>query len=218
MRALTKSYARGASREATALKDLDLDVSPRRLVALVGANGAGKTTLLRLLAGDLTRDAGEARVLGEDPADRSSRLRARVAYVSQALALDPEMTARETLRLFSALAGTPRPGRNDRLLEGARAFGLEEHLEKRVARLSGGLKRRLHLAIAFLGDPWVLLLDEPTAGLDADGQKHLWKVLEGHRSSGGCALVATHDLDEAERHADEIVHLERGRLVKSRRR
>jgi ABC-type multidrug transport system ATPase subunit len=215
-RDLTKSFGAHGCARGAALLAVDLDILPGKLVALVGPNGSGKTTLLRLLAGDLEPDAGEARVLGVDPVRRNPDLRARVGYLTQSLALDPEMTARESLRLFASLTGLPRKRREARLLEVAGLFGLDEHLRKRVARLSGGLKRRLHLAISFLSDPEVLLLDEPTAGLDADGQKHLWKLLEMRRSSGGCVLVATHDLDAAERHADDVVRLERGRIVKKR--
>lgn len=222
-RALAKSFpARGGgrggasrgSRDESALKGVDLEISKGRLVALAGANGSGKTTLLRLLAGDLRPDAGEARVFGEDPAAKSPDLRRRMVYLSQSLALDPEMTSRETLRLFASLAGQKQRGREARLLELAETFDLGEHLGKRVARLSGGLKRRLHLAIAFLGDPELLLFDEPTAGLDAEGQRLLWKLLEKRRSAGGCVLVATHDLDEAKRYADDVVRLDRGRIVK----
>jgi ABC-type multidrug transport system ATPase subunit len=216
-RALEKSFPKGdGGRTAPALSGVDLEVSRGRLAALVGPNGSGKTTLLRLLAGDLRPDAGEARVLGRDPAAKSTDLRAHMVYLSQSLALDPEMTSLETLRLFASLAGQERRGREARLREAAATFGLEEHLGKRVARLSGGLKRRLHLAIGFLGDAEVLLFDEPTAGLDAEGQKLLWNLLGERRSSRGCVLVATHDLEEAERWADEVVQLDRGRIVERR--
>ncbi len=193
------------SRSAPALAEIDLDLQAG-LTAVVGPNGAGKTTLLRVLAGLLVPDEGTVEI----PGDR--RLR---GYIPQDLALDPEMTGRETLWLLAALHGVPRRERAERVACLAAEFGIAEHLPRPVAVWSGGLKRRLHLAAGMIHDPDLLLLDEPTAGLDAERSGFLWEEMKRRAAAGRAVVVVTHDLAAAERHADRVIVLHRGRLAAS---
>jgi ABC-2 type transport system ATP-binding protein len=208
---VSKSYVSGGG----ALSQVDLELSCGAVIALVGANGAGKTTLLRILAGLLAPDAGEVEVLGvERPAAAGARaaqaLRRRLAYVPQDPALDPEMTGRETLELLAALYGVPRTARRARVAAQAEGFGIASHLPRRVAAWSGGLRRRLHLAAGMLHDAELLLLDEPTAGLDDAGSAALWAELTRRAAAGAAVAVVTHDLAAVERHAQRVVILEAG--------
>ena len=196
----------------SALKDVDLNLVRGAITALTGPNGAGKTTLLRVFAGLQSPDAGTVEILGE-PQVRSRGFRRRVGYIPQDVALDPEMTGRETLTLLAALHGVPRRERPGRVAGLAAAFGTEEHLPRTVATWSGGLKRRLHLACGMIHDPELLLLDEPTAGLDLEGADFLWAELERRVVAGRAVAVVTHDLPAVERHARRVAVLDRGRLV-----
>ncbi|HWM89707.1 MAG TPA: ABC transporter ATP-binding protein [Thermoanaerobaculia bacterium] len=198
-----------ASSASWALAQIDLDLLPG-LTVLVGPNGAGKTTLLRILAGLLVPDSGTVEI----PGDRRS-LRRRMGYIPQEVALDPEMTGRETLWLLAALHGVPRRERDERIARLAESFGTEEHLPRPVAVWSGGLKRRLHLAAGMIHDPELLLLDEPTVGLDLEGTDFLWTELERRAAAGRAVAVVTHDLAAAERHAHQVIILDKGKIVAS---
>jgi ABC-2 type transport system ATP-binding protein len=226
-RAVEKSYGRrGAGvrpgQISPALAGVDLDLPRGTVTALLGPNGAGKTTLLRLLAGLLVADGGEVEVLGvRQPAAARPRtvraLRRRIGYVSQDPALDPEMTGREILALMAALHGVclgkEKEGRGERIARLAEAFGLGAHLDRPVAAWSGGLRRRLHLAAGMIHDPELLLLDEPTAGLDPEADEALWAELVRRAGEGVAVAVATHDLAAAERHAGWVALLDGGRLI-----
>jgi ABC transporter DrrB family efflux protein len=200
-----------------ALSDLDLDLPRGTVTALLGANGAGKSTLLHLLAGRLAPSQGTISVLGVvDPATAGQRernaLRRDLGFVPQDLALDPEMTGRETLDLIASLHGVPRKRRPARIAEIAAAFGIEKPLDRPVATWSGGQKRRLHLAAGMIHDPALLLLDEPTAGLDAEGTAMLWAELGRRAANGVAVVISTHDHVAAEA-ADRVVVLEGGRMA-----
>jgi ABC-2 type transport system ATP-binding protein len=216
LESVTLRYPGSPDGAAPALADASLRVPAGRLVALAGPNGSGKTTLLRLVAGELDPTEGTVAVFGDVPSRRSAELRRRVAYVPQSLALDPEATGRETLELFAALEGVARSRRAAAIAEVAETFGVREHLGKRVARLSGGLKRRLHLAAGFLGAPDLLLLDEPAASLDSEGQERLWALVAARCAAGAAAIVSTHD-PAAARRADRVLKLEGGVLAREAR-
>ncbi len=198
-----------------ALDGVDLQVEAGALCALIGANGSGKTTLLRILAGILRPSAGAVRVLGvESPASRGDReLRRRSSYISQDPALDPEMTVGETLQLLAALHGVRRAERSRRVAEVAAAFGLEDRLSRRVDALSGGQRRRLHLAAGSIHDPELLLLDEPAAGLDPRGSDALWTELRRRHERGLTTVIVSHDLAAVEKHATAVAILDGGKLV-----
>jgi ABC-2 type transport system ATP-binding protein len=215
------SRARGVGHRfgrTAALAGVDLELRHGGITALVGANGSGKTTLLRILAGILEPSAGEVEVLGVIRPARSGRgtrraLRRRASYVSQDPALDPEMTGGEILTLAAALYGIRRRGRRRRVEELAAGFGVASHLPRRVSTWSGGLRRRLHLAAGMIHDPELLLLDEPTAGLDPEGRRLLWADLAARARRGRAVAVVTHDLAAAEQHAGTVAILDRGALL-----
>jgi ABC-2 type transport system ATP-binding protein len=195
-----------------ALADVDFDLFCGAVTALAGPNGAGKTTLLRVLAGLQPPDSGTVEILGAPPG-RGRDLRRRVGYIPQDVALDPEMTGRETLLLMAALQGVPRRERPGLVADLGRAFGCAKHLRSPVAWWSGGLTRRLHVAAGMIQDPEILLLDEPTAGLDLEGTDFLWAELERRAAAGRAVAVVTHDLAAVERHARRLALLDRGRIV-----
>jgi len=183
------------------------------LVALVGGNGSGKTTLLRVVFGILPRSAGNVRVLGLDPRREGATLRSRSGFAGQDAALDTETTGWETLRLFHALRALGSTDRERRLAGLVDDFGLASFADRRIATLSGGQKRRLHLALATMHDPELLLLDEPTTGLDPDARGALWRRIVGWRDQGRTILLATHDLHDVTERCDRVLLLEGGRLL-----
>jgi ABC-type multidrug transport system ATPase subunit len=213
--AVLRGVARTWPGGVTALAGADLELPRGAAVAVAGPNGSGKSTLLALLAGRLAPSAGGLTVLGLDPARRRGRraLRRRVGYLRQEVALDPEMTGAETLALLAALHGVPWRRRRAQAAALAAAWGLDEYLRRRVETYSGGLKRRLHLAGGEVHEPELLLLDEPTAGLDPAGRELVWRRVAAHRKRGATVVVATHDLDAAGRRCDLVVILERGRVL-----
>jgi ABC-2 type transport system ATP-binding protein len=200
---LRKSYA---GREV--LHGLDFAVAPGEVFALLGPNGAGKTTTVEILEGYRPRDGGEARVLGHDPGARGGELRARIGVVLQSSAVYPALTARETLELFAGYY--PRPRDIDEVIE---LTGLEEKAGSRVRTLSGGQLRRLDLALALVGDPELVFLDEPTTGFDPEARRRAWDTVLGLRELGKTVLLTTHYLEEAHRLADRVAILRDGRIV-----
>jgi len=209
VRSLRKSY----QGKRVALDGIDLDVERAAITALTGPNGSGKTTLLRILAGRLAPDSGTVSVLGVDPGVDSPWLRSRLGFVSQDIALDPEMTGAQLMRLFAVLYGVPRRQLGPRIERLAQSLELASHLDMRVSAYSGGLRRRLHLALGLLHEPQVLLLDEPTAGLDPAGRAFLWSLLKVLAEGSASVVVITHDLGEVERHCQRVAVLGEGRLL-----
>lgn len=191
------------------LDGVDLTVRPGELVALLGPNGAGKTSTVEIIEGYRTRDGGTVRVLGEDPRRGGPALRARVGLMLQGGAgLEPRATPRDLVRLYASFhEGGRHP---DDLLE---QVGLAEVAGTRVRRLSGGERQRLALAIALVGDPEVLILDEPTAGMDPEARRAARELVAGLRSEGRTILLTTHDLGDVERLADRVAILSGGRIV-----
>jgi ABC-2 type transport system ATP-binding protein len=201
---LRKSYAGRA-----VLEGVDLTVKPGELVALLGPNGAGKTTTVEIVEGYRTPDAGRVRVLGIEPRRGGPALRARVGLMLQGGAgLEPRATPRDLLRLYAAFHDGGR--RADDVIE---QVGLGAAAGTRVRRLSGGERQRLSLALALVGDPEVLILDEPTAGMDPEARRATRELVAGLRGEGRTILLTTHDLGDVERLADRVAILHRGRLV-----
>jgi len=186
--------------------DLSLDVAAGRVTGLLGPNGAGKSTLIRCIVGVQIVHAGSVTVLGE-PAG-SPALRARVAYVTQAPSVYLDLTARENLEYFArVLRATP-----GRIEESIAAVDLGEAEDRLVGRLSGGQRARVSLATALLAEPDVLVLDEPTVGLDPVLRHELWELFQGLAAAGKTILVSSHVMDEAGR-CDDLVLLRDGALV-----
>jgi ABC-2 type transport system ATP-binding protein len=200
---LVKSYGGRA-----VLEDASFTVSPGSLVGLLGPNGAGKTTTVEILEGYRSADGGRTRVLGLDPAVDGERLRPRVGVMLQVPGLAPLATARELVRLFARYFAAPDDP--DGLLE---AVGLGTVAGSRVRTLSGGERQRLGLAHALVGRPEVLILDEPTAGMDPAAKQATRALLDERRRAGVAILLTTHELADVERLADRVVVLDRGRVV-----
>ncbi len=193
-----------------ALSGLSLSVPSGSVFGLLGPNGSGKSTLLSLLDGLRAPGAGTIRVLGEPP---SPKLRARIGYLFQETSLDPLMTVRETLWLHGRLYGMPGSALKARLSEMLDAVGLADRAGSLTHTLSGGMKRRLELARALLPRPQLLLLDEPTTGLDPDSEQALWAHLLQINRDGTTVLLATNKVAEADRHCDRVAFIHRGRMV-----
>jgi ABC-2 type transport system ATP-binding protein len=201
---LRKAYA-----GRTVLDGIDLAVRPGELVALLGPNGAGKTTTVEIVEGYRAADTGSVRVLGEDPRRGGPALKARVGLMLQGGAgLEARATPRDLLALYGAFHEGAR--RVSDLLE---LVGLTAVAGTRVRRLSGGERQRLSLAIALVGEPEVLILDEPTAGMDPEARRSTRDLVASLRDEGRTILLTTHDLGDAERLADRVAILHRGRIV-----
>jgi ABC-2 type transport system ATP-binding protein len=205
VRDLRKSY--GA---LEAVRGIDFHVERGEVFGLLGPNGAGKTTTVEILEGYRKRDGGEVEVLGADPARAAEDWRERIGVVLQSSAMYETLTVAEMLRLFAGYYGEPRP-----VDEVAALVGLQEKLDERVRRLSGGQRRRLDLGLALIGDPELIFLDEPTTGFDPRARRQAWETIRGLRGLGKTILLTTHYLDEAERLADRVAVLAHGRIVAS---
>ena len=200
-----------AYRGRPALRGLDLTLVRGTTLALLGPNGAGKTSLIRLLAGRLAPDAGRVRVLDGDPfADRATRK--RIGFVPQEIALYPRLTVAENLDVFARLAGLRRAERREAVAAAVGRCALAEVAARLVATLSGGYQRRVNIAASLLSQPDLILLDEPTQGVDLDARAAIHAVLPGLRAGGAGLVISTHDFSEAERLADRVAILADGRI------
>ncbi|HEX2944193.1 MAG TPA: ATP-binding cassette domain-containing protein [Rhodopila sp.] len=196
----------------TALNSLTLDVPRGRITGLLGPDAAGKTTLLRLAAGLLRADAGQLHVLGLDVARQAARIQTRMAYMPQRFGLYEDLTVQENLDLYAQLQGLTPAERPARYAELLRLTALGPFGSRRAGALSGGMKQKLGLACALLRVPELLLLDEPTVGVDPISRRELWSIIADLRARGVTVLVSTSYLDEAER-CDEVVLLDAGSLL-----
>jgi ABC-2 type transport system ATP-binding protein len=191
-----------------ALRGISFQVEPGEVVALLGPNGAGKTTTVEILEGYRTRDGGDAEVLGLDPGRGGRALRERIGIVLQSTSAHPHLSAREAVSMFAGYYDRPRdPGE---LLE---LVGLGDAAERRVRTLSGGQRRRLDLALALVGSPELLFLDEPTTGFDPEARRGAWETIRRLAGAGTTVLLTTHYLDEAATLADRVIVLRAGLIV-----
>ena len=189
-----------------ALADLTLDVERGTVTGLVGPSGSGKTTLMRAIVGVQILTRGDVHVLGAEAGEPS--LRRRVGYVTQAPSIYGDLTVRENLRYFAQIVAAPR----DRIDEVVATVDLEPQLGQVVGALSGGEQSRASLAVALLGEPELLVLDEPTVGLDPVLRSSLWETFHALAARGTTLLVSTHVMDEADR-CDELVLMRDGQIV-----
>jgi lipooligosaccharide transport system ATP-binding protein len=199
--------------EITAVNHLDLDVPEGTCVGLLGPNGAGKSTTMRLLTAQAVADKGDLYVLGYRLPGESKAARARMGVVPQEDNLDAELTVRQNLAVFATLYRVPRGQRRaaiDRALEIAQ---LTRRADSLVDELSGGMKRRLLIARALVHAPELMLLDEPTVGLDPQIRQELWALIHRLRTNGTTILMSTHYIEEAERLADSVAIMAAGRIV-----
>ena len=208
VRGLTKTYETKDGTVVEAVAGIDLHVDEGEILAFLGANGAGKTTTIEILEGFRPRSSGEVTVLGEDPETAPLSWRDDIGIVLQESEPDPDLTGREVLTQFSSYYADPRPV--DEVLE---IVGLGRAGDQRNKVLSGGQKRRLDLAIALVGNPKLVFLDEPTTGFDPSARREAWGMIENLRQVGATVLLTTHYMDEAEQLADRIVVISEGRIA-----
>lgn len=203
IRGLTKHY--GSTR---VLHAIDLEIRRGEMVAIVGPNAAGKTTLVEILEGYRERDGGAVAVLGVDPARPTAQWRAQIGIVLQTCELPPELTAFELVERFAGYYPHPRP-----TAETLGLVGLADRHDARAGTLSGGQQRRLDVALALVGDPDLLFLDEPTTGFDPSARHQAWAVISRLRELGKTIVLTTHYMEEAEALADRVVVIVGGRVV-----
>jgi ABC-2 type transport system ATP-binding protein len=204
VRGLRKAY--GA---LEAVRGVDFEIEEGEVFGLLGPNGAGKTTTVEILEGYRKRDAGEVSVLGHDPERPGREFRERIGVVLQQSELWPNLTVRETHKIFAGYYAHARDV--DEVIE---LVGLESKHDARVKTLSGGQKRRLDLGIALVGDPDLVFLDEPTTGFDPAARRAAWEMIRSLRSLGKTVLLTTHYLDEAEQLADRVAVMREGVIVR----
>jgi ABC-2 type transport system ATP-binding protein len=203
VRGLRKRYG-----EHEAVRGIDIAVRRGEVFGLLGPNGAGKTTTVEILEGYRSRSAGEVSVLGHDPAERSLELRRRIGIVLQAGGIYSHITPREALAQWARFY--PHPREVDEVLA---LVGLTEQADVRARKLSGGQLRRLDFALALVGDPELIFLDEPTTGFDPAARHAAWETVRGLRALGKTILLTTHYLDEAQALADRVAILKDGRIL-----
>jgi ABC-2 type transport system ATP-binding protein len=199
--------------EVVALDGLDLTVPAGTVFGLLGPNGAGKTTLVRILATLLAPGSGRAAVLGHDVVREPLAVRRRIGLAGQFAAVDEELTGRENVEMIARLYRLPARDARRRAADVLERFELVEAADRRVATYSGGMRRRLDLAAGLIGRPPVVLLDEPTTGLDPRSRQELWRIVDELRRDGTTVLLTTQYLDEADRLAQRIGVVDRGRIA-----
>ncbi len=205
---LTKSY-----KQVSVLKGVDLEVQKGSVYALLGSNGAGKTTAIRILATLLKADNGHATVNGFDITKNPDKVRGSISLTGQFAAVDDILTGRENLIMIAKLRHLENP---KQIAENLLAqFGLTDAADRRVSTYSGGMRRRNDLAMSLIGKPSIIILDEPTTGLDPEARIEVWKVVKELSNSGTTIFLTTQYLEEAEQLADTIAILHEGRIIAS---
>jgi ABC-2 type transport system ATP-binding protein len=204
VRDLTRTYRSGAE----AVRGISFAVRSGQVFGLLGTNGAGKTSTMDVVAGLASPTAGTVRVLGHDPIRERRAIRHRTGVVLQSGGLPGELTVAEAVRMWAGTMRRPRPA-----AEAIDSVGLTDRVDVPIKSLSGGERRRLDLAVALLGRPELLLLDEPTTGLDAESRRHVWTMIRALVDDGTAVLLTTHHLEEAEELSDSLAILHRGRIV-----
>ena len=207
-RGLTKAFG-----ERTAVASIDFEVRDGEFFGFLGPNGAGKTTTMRMIAGVSPRTSGTLEIFGQDPDLHGSEIRGRIGVVHQQETLDMELSVRENLLVFGRFFGMDRAAiatRADELLE---LFQLSDRAKDQVEPLSGGMKRRLSIARSLIASPRILMLDEPTTGLDPQARHLLWDALQRLKRGGTTIVLTTHYMDEAEQLCDRLVVMDQAKIV-----
>ena len=207
-KSLRKSY-----KDVSVLEDVSFSVQKGTVFALLGSNGAGKTTTINILTTLIKADGGTATVAGHDVATRPDKVRKEISLTGQFAAVDNQLTGRENLLLIGNLRHVADPAETATDL--LRRFGLEEAADRRVATFSGGMRRRLDIAMSLIGSPAVIFLDEPTSGFDPEARNQMWRTIRKLAEGGTTVFLTTQYLDEADELADDIAVLHQGRIVAS---
>ena len=205
---LKKSYG-----SAEAVKDISFQIEPGEIFGLLGPNGAGKTTTLRVLCTLTAPDAGRVEVSGISVVDRPKAVRQRLGYVAQEAAPDKVLTGRELLQLQAALYHIPRTAAKERINTVLNLLGLEKYADQKTGTYSGGLRKRLDLAAGLLHAPDVLVLDEPTVGLDIESRFVVWDFLRQLKEAGTAVLITSHYLEEIDALADRVAIIDQGSVI-----
>ena len=205
---LKKSYG-----DVVALDGISLSAEPGKIFGLLGPNGAGKTTTIKIMATLVRPDAGTVEVAGHDVLKNAPEVRGSIGYVPQEITADPYLTAREHLDFYASLYHLPAGLRETRIQEALTLVGLSGQEDRRARRLSGGTKKKLDLACGLLHRPPVILLDEPSLGLDVQVRHDVWNYILGLKRQGTVVFLCTNYMDEAERLCDEIAIIDRGKIV-----
>ena len=205
---LQKSYG-----DVQAVKDISFTVQPGEIFGLLGPNGAGKTTTIRCLCTLAKPDDGKIEVGGIDAIASPKAVRQRLGYVTQGVAIDKVLTGRELLKLQAAIYHLPRKTISDRVQQLIEVLGLSEYAEKKIGTYSGGILKRLDLAAGLLHQPEVLVLDEPTVGLDIESRMVVWEFLQELRAAGTTVLITSHYLEEIDALADRLAIIDKGRVI-----
>ena len=212
--AVVATGLRKAYGSRVAVDDISLRVERGECFGFLGPNGAGKTTTMRMLACLSMRDGGDLAVLGMDPDTDARALKARLGVVPQEINLDLELTVLENMLVYARYFGISRADATPRARELLAFVGLAEREDDTVDRLSGGMQRRLQIARALVNDPEMILLDEPTTGLDPQARHLVWDRLRALRATGTSVVITTHYMDEAARLCDRLVVIDHGRVIR----
>ncbi|WP_308636520.1 ABC transporter ATP-binding protein [Paenibacillus silvisoli] len=206
VKGLRKSY-----KDTEVLKGVDFEVKRGEIFALLGSNGAGKTTIVRILTTLLRQDGGTAAVHGFDVASKPEKVRQVISLTGQFAAVDEILTGRENLVMIAKLRHQPNPRAvADELLN---RFGLNDAADRKASTYSGGMRRRLDIAMSLIGNPQLIFLDEPTTGLDPEARIETWKIVKALADGGTTVFLTTQYLDEAEQLADQIAILHKGTII-----
>jgi len=208
---LTKIYNAGSYNEILALDNVSLDIAAGSIFGLLGPNGAGKSTFINILADLVRKSAGDINILGTNHATNLKKVKSLMGIVPQELNIDPFFTPFELLEIHAGLYGVPKKER--RTMEILGMLTLEDKAHVYARTLSGGMRRRLLIAKAMVHDPAILILDEPTAGVDVELRTNLWKNIEKLNSKGKTIIITTHYLHEAEELCNEIAIIDEGKLI-----
>ncbi len=203
---------RKAFKDLVAVKDVSFHIAEGETYGLLGPNGAGKTTTISMVCGLLERDAGEVQVDGREITTRSTEAKAAIGYVPQDIAIYPDLTARENLVFFGSLYGMSGKHLAARVDEVLETIGLKERAKDRAVEFSGGMKRRLNIGIGLLHKPRLLMLDEPTVGVDPQSRNAILESVERLSAEGMAVLYTTHYMEEAERLCDRVAIIDEGEI------
>ena len=211
---LVASNLHKAFGEITAVDDVSFSIGRKEIFGLLGPNGAGKTTTIRILSTVLDSDGGDVTIGGYSVSRESDRVREIIGVCPQELALYPELSARDNLLFFGRMAGLNRRDAADASNENLQRVGLLDRAKDKVDNFSGGMKRRVNIAIALMSRPELLFLDEPTVGIDPQSRNNIFETVESLRDEGMTVLYTTHYMEEADRLCDRIGIMDNGRVIR----